>query len=136
VGKFDRDQIPDLIRASGHRARVKTLSSQSYREALIEKLREEVAELVTEQRSERVLAEAADVLEVLVAIAADHGVTLDTIVDVARRKRMERGGFDMRLWLDGVDPNSHEWFGFITVLVVNSPLRFADSQWHRPSRAV
>lgn len=107
MGKLVRDQIPDLIRASGRRPHVKTLSSQSYREALVEKLREEVAELAAEQRSERVLAEAADVLEVLAAIAAiaaDHGTTLDTIVDVARRKRMERGGFDMRLWLDGVDP--------------------------------
>ncbi|AEV71518.1 hypothetical protein MycrhN_0888 [Mycolicibacterium rhodesiae NBB3] len=104
MGKLVRDHIPDLIRASGRRPHVKTLSSQSYREALIEKLREEVAELAAEQRSERVLAEAADVLEVLAAIAADHGATLDTIVDVARRKRMERGGFDMRLWLDGVDP--------------------------------
>lgn len=104
MGKLVRDKIPDLIRASGRRPRVKTLSSQSYREALIDKLREEVAELAAEQRSERVLAEAADVLEVLAAIAADHGATLDTIVDVARRKRMEWGGFDMRLWLDGVDP--------------------------------
>jgi hypothetical protein len=26
------------------------------------------------------------------------------VVDVARRKHAERGGFDVRLWLDGVDP--------------------------------
>jgi len=104
VGKLVRDKIPDLIRASGRRPHVKTLKSRSYREALIAKLREEVAELAAEQRSERVFAEAADVLEVLAAIAANHGGSLDTIVNVARRKRMERGGFDMRLWLDGVDP--------------------------------
>jgi predicted house-cleaning noncanonical NTP pyrophosphatase (MazG superfamily) len=50
--------------------------------------------------------EAADILEVLTAIAAEQGATLDTIVEVARRKRAERGGFDMRLWLDRIDPAS------------------------------
>lgn len=104
MGKLVRDKIPDLIRASGRPPRVKTLSAGPYREALIDKLREEAAELAAEQTSEAVLAEAADVLEVLAAIAADHGATLDTIVGIARRKRMERGGFDMRLWLDGIDP--------------------------------
>ena len=102
VGKLVRDRIPDLIRASGRLPRVKTLTAGPYRQALIEKLHEEVVELAAEQTSEGVLGEAADVLEVLTAIAADHGVTLDTIVDVARRKREQRGGFDMRLWLDGV----------------------------------
>lgn len=103
MGKLVRDKIPDLIRASGRLPRVKTLTVGSYRQALIEKLYEEVAELAAEQTSEGVLGEAADVLEVLTAIAADHGATLDTIVDVARQKREERGGFDMRLWLDGID---------------------------------
>lgn len=104
MGKLVGDKIPDLIRASGRLPRVKALSAGPYREAIIDKLREEAAELAAEQTSEAVLAEAADVLEVLAAIAADHGATLDTIVGIARRKRMERGGFDMRLWLDGVDP--------------------------------
>jgi hypothetical protein len=40
------------------------------------------------------------------AIAAVQGATLDSIVEVARRKRAERGGFDMRLWLDRIDPTS------------------------------
>ncbi|MBE1548125.1 hypothetical protein GGC64_002133 [Mycobacterium sp. OAS707] len=42
--------------------------------------------------------------EVLAAIAVEHGAALATIVDIARVKRDERGGFDLRLWLDGVDP--------------------------------
>ncbi len=55
-------------------------------------------------KCQKELAEAADLLELLAAIAADHGATLDTIVGVARRKRVERGGFDMRQWLDRIDP--------------------------------
>ena len=85
-----------------------TLDAQrDYRAALLDKLHEEVAELACgASDADAVIEEAADVLEVLTAIAAEHGATLDSIVDVARSKRAERGGFDMRLWLDGVDPAS------------------------------
>jgi predicted house-cleaning noncanonical NTP pyrophosphatase (MazG superfamily) len=88
MGKLVRDKIPEFIRASGRTPHVSTLSPSAYREALIDKLREE----------------AADVLEVLAAIAAEHNATLDTIGKVARIKREKRGGFAMRLWLDSVDP--------------------------------
>lgn len=37
------------------------------------------------------------------AIAVEHGATIDTIGDIARRKRAHRGGFDMRLCLVGID---------------------------------
>ena len=70
----------------------------------MDKLLEEVAELTAAASRESVLEEAADVLEVLSAIATEHGATLDTISDVARMKREKRGGFAMRLWLDAVDP--------------------------------
>jgi hypothetical protein len=53
------------------------------------------------------LEEAGDVLEVLTAIAVDQGATLDSIVEAARKKRAERGGFTKRLWLDGVGTDAH-----------------------------
>ncbi|OBK56807.1 phosphoribosyl-ATP pyrophosphohydrolase [Mycobacterium kubicae] len=104
MGKLVRDKVPDLIRESGRRSRVSSLSAPAYRRALIDKLREEVDELAAAQATESLLEEAADVLEVLTAIALEHGAALDTIVEIARVKRDERGGFDLRLWLDGVDP--------------------------------
>ena len=105
MGKLVRDKIPDIIRDSGRTPVVTTLATDAYRTALTDKLREEVAELIAAKDAHAVIEEAADVLEVLTAIAAEHGATLDTIVDIARRKRAERGGFDMRLWLNGVDPD-------------------------------
>lgn len=104
MGKLVRDKIPDLIRASGRRPRVTTLAAAAYRAALREKLREEVDELIAATATDPLIEEAADVLEVLQAIAAEHGVSFASIVDVAQRKRAEKGGFDMRLRLDGVDP--------------------------------
>ena len=61
-------------------------------------------ELAAAHTTESLLEEAAGVLEVLTAITVEHGAALATIVDIARVKRDERGGFDLRLWLDGVDP--------------------------------
>lgn len=103
MGKLVRDKVPDLIRESGRSSRVSSLSAPAYRRALIDKLREEVDELAAAQTTES-LEEAADVLEVLTAIALEHGAALATIVQIARVKRDERGGFDLRLWLDDVDP--------------------------------
>jgi predicted house-cleaning noncanonical NTP pyrophosphatase (MazG superfamily) len=65
---------------------------------------EEVTGLAGAHTTESLLEEAADVLEVLTAITVEHGAALATIVEIGRVKRDERGGFDLRLWLDGVDP--------------------------------
>src|SRR5690606_342167 len=69
MGKLVRDKIPEFIRASGRTPHVSALSPSAYREALIDKLREEAAELQAAQTGEALLEEAADVLEVLAAIA-------------------------------------------------------------------
>jgi hypothetical protein len=48
-------------------------------------------------------SELADVLEVLRALAAAHGVSWEDVVAEAARKRDERGGFDQRIFLEYVD---------------------------------
>jgi predicted house-cleaning noncanonical NTP pyrophosphatase (MazG superfamily) len=106
VGKLVRDKIPDIIRRSGRTPHVTKLDQQAYRSALGAKLLEEVAELDAAQTRDEIVDEAADVLEVLIALAATHDVTLDTIVEAARKKRADRGGFDMRLWLERADPET------------------------------
>jgi predicted house-cleaning noncanonical NTP pyrophosphatase (MazG superfamily) len=102
VGKLVRDGIPSIIRA-GRVANVRALDTEDFRAALGDKLVEEVAELRAAGDADAVIEEAADVLEVLLAIVAEHGATLDSIVDIARRKRVERGGFAMRVWLENAD---------------------------------
>ncbi len=97
MGKLVRDKNPDIIRALGRIPFVTTLASDAYRTALTDKLREEVAELIAAKDAHAVIEEAADILEVLAAIAAEYGATINSVVDVARRKRAKRGGFEMRL---------------------------------------
>ncbi|MGV0834010.1 nucleoside triphosphate pyrophosphohydrolase [Mycolicibacterium thermoresistibile] len=103
MGKLVRNRIPELIRDEGRKPRVRTLDHAEFRTALHAKLREEVDKLRGAVHRDAVLEEAADVLEVLTAIVSEHGADLDSIVDAARAKRARRGGFEMRLWLDGVE---------------------------------
>lgn len=48
-------------------------------------------------------SELADVLEVLQALAAAHGMSWEDVTVEATRKRHERGGFDRRIFLEYVD---------------------------------
>ena len=99
VGKLIRDGIPAIIAASGRTADVKKLDAKAYRAALLDKLDEETAELRHAGRSTAILEEAADVLEVLISIAESRGYTLDDLLHTAATKRVERGGFQGKLWL-------------------------------------
>jgi predicted house-cleaning noncanonical NTP pyrophosphatase (MazG superfamily) len=100
VGKLVRDGIPEVIRANGEEPVTRVLSEEEYAGAVLEKVLEEAAELHAATSDEERLAEAADVYEVLVAVAASCGSTIDEVVRRAAAKRAERGGFAGRVWLD------------------------------------
>jgi predicted house-cleaning noncanonical NTP pyrophosphatase (MazG superfamily) len=99
VGKLVRDRIPDLIRRSGREPVVRVLSQDEYLASLDQKLLEEAGELCAADRENR-LEEAADVYEVLKAIATTLDLTMADVAAKADQKRHARGGFDARLWLE------------------------------------
>src|SRR5947208_1625072 len=100
MGKLVRDKIPEIIRASGRTADVRQLDRDAYLAALHDKLGEGAAELRGANSADKVVEEAADVLEVLIGLAALHGRTLNDMLRVASNKRSSRGGFVQRLWLE------------------------------------
>ncbi len=100
MGKLVRDKIPALIRSEGREPRTRILSDGDYAAALRDKLVEEAAELAEASESSAVLEEAADVFEVLTAIASRHGFTMDDVGRAAEGKARERGSFDDRVWLE------------------------------------
>jgi predicted house-cleaning noncanonical NTP pyrophosphatase (MazG superfamily) len=106
AGKLVRDKIPEIITRSGRTPHVVALDEKRYRTALHDKLLEEAGELRLAQSTQDFIDEAADVFEVLTALVRSHGVSLDTITAAAQAKRAERGGFDMRLWLEGIEPGT------------------------------
>ena len=100
--KLVRDQIPQIIAATGRQPVTRVLDQAGYQAALRIKLLEEACE-AQEAPDGRLASELADVLEVLNALAAAYDMSWDEVVSEADRKRAERGGFDDRIFLEYVD---------------------------------
>ncbi len=97
-GKLVRDRIPEIIRATGGNPSTEVLSPDAYTSSLDEKLREEVQEFLDADVTHR-LEELADVLEVMHALAQNHGFGWEAVEEFRREKAERRGGFGGRLFL-------------------------------------
>lgn len=97
--KLVRDRVPDLIRSRGEVVQTRVLTSQDFETALLDKLVEEAVELRIADVSQRI-DELADVWEVLTTAAEQLGFTMAEVEQAAEFKRIVRGGFDARLWLE------------------------------------
>jgi predicted house-cleaning noncanonical NTP pyrophosphatase (MazG superfamily) len=100
--KLVRDGVPRIIEAGGGQPVTRVLDQAGYLTALRAKLVEEAREAQTASGSQ-LRSELADVLEILQALAAAHGMSWEDVVAEAARKRDERGGFDQRIFLVYVD---------------------------------
>jgi len=100
--KLVRDGIPRIIEADDGRPVTRVLDQAAYLVALRAKLVEEAGEAQAAPDGQ-LRSELADVLEVLQALAAAHGMSWENVVAEAARKRDERGGFDQRIFLEYVD---------------------------------
>jgi predicted house-cleaning noncanonical NTP pyrophosphatase (MazG superfamily) len=99
-GKLVRDLIPEIVEAAGRTARTRALAPSERLGALLTKLREESDELSYAVSVVEQTEELADVLEVLLAIAAEIDVPWPKVEVVAEAKRLERGGFDKGIFLE------------------------------------
>ena len=97
--KLVRDRVPALIRSRGEDTRTTVLAPSEFTPALLDKLVEESVELRMAPATER-LEELADVWEVLTTVVQDLGFTLDEVEQAATFKRIVRGGFSERVWLE------------------------------------
>ena len=101
--KLIRDQIPEIISASGRRYEVEEMSEGDYKQALLEKLVEEAYEARSADVREALVMELADLHEVMDATAAAFDIQDEEIAAEQVRRRHERGGFTRRLrllWTD------------------------------------
>ena len=99
--KLIRDRIPEIIAANGQRAETRVLSDEEYATALEKKLTEEVAEYMESKE----LAELADVLEVVQALAERQGVSFDELLQMKAEKQRKNGAFEKKLFLCCVKQN-------------------------------
>lgn len=93
--KLVRDKIPQIIEEAGKEYEVRMLDDGEYLQKLSEKLVEEAGEY-SESKDEE---ELADVLEVLLTLCEEHGLSLDDLQDLRKDKRDERGGFEEGVFL-------------------------------------
>ena len=96
--KLVRDRIPEIIRESGNECEVVILSDREYRQALRQKLIEEAAEAAAADEDDLV-AELADLSEVMDALMASFGISGDRILNAQAKRRETRGGFTQKIML-------------------------------------
>jgi len=99
MGKLVRDRIPELIERDGRTPRTRVLDDDAYLCALLDKLVEEANELRNAEPGQRI-EEMADVVEVLHALQHLLGLGEREVHAAADAKRVERGGFAGRIWLE------------------------------------
>ncbi|MEW2357061.1 nucleoside triphosphate pyrophosphohydrolase [Spirillospora sp. NPDC029432] len=90
--KLVRDRIPDIIRSTGREPATRVAGRSEYAALLRTKLYEEAGEYVASGNP----SELADILEVLHALAALHGLTPEDLEAQRAAKAATRGAFTQR----------------------------------------
>lgn len=96
--KLVRDNIPEIIEKEGRVAKHKVLGDNEFYRALVDKLKEEFEEYLDSESVE----ELVDILEVIEAIAKENKVSFKKIVEMKEKKKIERGGFTKKIFLENV----------------------------------
>ena len=99
--KLVRDNIPDIITSNEETPVTRILDEDEFKKALEEKLVEEQEEVLSSSCDER-CEELADMVEVIRALAKLENKSLEEIVAIADAKKLKRGGFDGRIYLEKV----------------------------------
>lgn len=100
--KLVRDNIPEIIKGNNDgEAVTRILSDDEYKKALEDKLYEEYQEVLEASGEDRV-EELADMLEIMISLAKLEKANLEKIIEVAKKKKAKRGGFDKKLYLEKV----------------------------------
>lgn len=92
--KLVRDRIPEIIRSNGETPITHVVTGQDLLSALLNKLHEEVLEVEEAGNQADRAEELADVLELVRAIAAANGNSLEEIMQIMEEKSGKRGGFN------------------------------------------
>lgn len=100
--KLVRDNIPDIIHNNGEKPITRILSNDEYKQELERKLYEEYQEVLNTTNSKDRIEELADMLEIIISLAKLEDKSLDDVVDVAKAKRLKRGGFDKKIYSEKV----------------------------------
>ena len=96
--KLVRDNIPEVIKASGKTCEIEIVNGKEKQELLEKKLLEEVNEYLEDKN----LEELADVMEVLFGLANELGYSEEDLLNKRIEKLQERGGFKEGILLKNI----------------------------------
>lgn len=99
--KLVRDRVPEIIEKDGQKAVLRVLDGQEFLITLENKLLEEVQEFRDNDADKKM--ELADIREVLDALMKEYGFLEEEIAALQAKRRIERGGFAKRLFLESVE---------------------------------
>lgn len=99
--KLVRDKIPEIILNNNEKPITRILDDQSYKKELEKKLLEEYNEVLESSGKDR-LEELSDMLEVITYLATLENSSLEQVRKIAKQKRLKRGGFDKKIYLEKV----------------------------------
>ena len=100
--KLVRDKIPEIITKKGAVPKTCRLGNKDYIKALIKKLNEELKEFYCANDHCEIVSEAADMMEVVLAMFKSRGVIPENVEAVRLEKLKRRGGFEKRIFLESV----------------------------------
>lgn len=101
--KLVRDKIPKIIESNGKEYSTKVLHDEDYIKYLKKKAYEELNEYCAAETDGEVVEELADLLEVIRALAKQHGSTIEEVEAVRKDKAVKRGGFQEKVFLIEVE---------------------------------
>ena len=100
--KLVRDKIPEIIKSNKGEPYTRILSDEEYKKELENKLFEECNEVKNSKESIERIEELADVLELICCLAKLENKSLEEVVKVKNEKRLKRGGFEEKIYLEEV----------------------------------
>lgn len=101
--KLSRDKGLETFKAEGITPQYKLLKDDELRNVLKIKLMEEGYELCEAETIQEVVAELADVLEVIDGLCKAYKISLEDIQKIKEKKLKERGGFEKGLFIETIE---------------------------------
>ena len=98
--KLVRDNIPNIILDDNELPITRILSLDEFKTELYKKLNEECKEVLNSKTKKETIEQLADILEVIKSIAKLNGEGLEKIINIANEKRLKKGGFDKKIYLE------------------------------------
>lgn len=99
ANKLVRDNIPEIIKESGHYCEYIILNENDHKKAIKNKIFEESDELINAKSREEKIEEIADLLEILEEFCNIENISFEEVLTKKEEKKNKKGSFKERKFL-------------------------------------